>query len=191
MNHKRCLIRCHFQIINAVERRSPLNGIDYLEVASDQTTLVVHFLHPLAATTQFLVRGALEEWLGDLITVEEIAIEPIESQLEVKIQYIVRRTQERQVATFVRRAGDRCHRVLPGNCASAGFDSPSCPTAGLFDERRLQCPRLDCVYGRRNGAVARSRSPARRTAADAHRNCQRSPATRKVRPGAESGISGV
>ena len=56
----------------------------------------------LAATTQFLVRGALEEWLGDLITVEEIEIEPIESHLEVKIQYIVRRTQARQVASFVR-----------------------------------------------------------------------------------------
>ena len=30
--------------------RSRLNGIDYLEVSSDQKTLVVHFLHPLSST---------------------------------------------------------------------------------------------------------------------------------------------
>jgi uncharacterized protein len=56
----------------------------------------------LAATTQFLVRGALEQWLGELITVEEVEIEPNESRLEVIVRYIVRKTQQRQIATFSR-----------------------------------------------------------------------------------------
>ncbi|WP_088888988.1 hypothetical protein [Leptolyngbya ohadii] len=41
--------RAEVRDLRSVNGRSPLNGIDYLEVASDQTTLVVHFLHPLAA----------------------------------------------------------------------------------------------------------------------------------------------
>ncbi|MEB3283263.1 MAG: GPW/gp25 family protein [Lyngbya sp.] len=56
----------------------------------------------LAAATQFLVQGALEEWLGDLIEVEAIDIEPVESKLEVTVQYVVRRNQQRQIAQFSR-----------------------------------------------------------------------------------------
>jgi uncharacterized protein len=56
----------------------------------------------LAAVTQLLVQGALEQWLGDLIKVEAVDIETIESKLEITIQYILRRNQERQVAQFTR-----------------------------------------------------------------------------------------
>ena len=56
----------------------------------------------LATTTQFLVQGSLEQWLGDLIQLEGIDVQSVDSRLEVTIQYIVRRNQERQVATFVR-----------------------------------------------------------------------------------------
>lgn len=56
----------------------------------------------LAAATEFLVQGALEQWLGDLIEVEAIEIEPLESKLEVTVQYIVRRNQQRQIAQFSR-----------------------------------------------------------------------------------------
>ena len=43
--------RAEIRNLRQTNGRSPLNGIDYLEVASDQTTLVVHFLHPLPANT--------------------------------------------------------------------------------------------------------------------------------------------
>ena len=56
----------------------------------------------LAATTQFLVQGALQQWLGDLIVVESVQVESRDSILRVFIQYVVRRNQTRQTAEFSR-----------------------------------------------------------------------------------------
>lgn len=41
----------------------------------------------LAATTQFLVQGALQQWLGDLIAVEAVAVEAVDSTLRVRVRY--------------------------------------------------------------------------------------------------------
>jgi hypothetical protein len=56
----------------------------------------------LATATQFLVQGALQQWLGDVITVEGLAVEALDSSLRVTVQYVVNRTQQRQVAEFAR-----------------------------------------------------------------------------------------
>lgn len=56
----------------------------------------------LTATTEFLVQGALQQWLGDRIILEGVTVESEESQLKVTIQYVVRQTQQPQVATFSR-----------------------------------------------------------------------------------------
>lgn len=56
----------------------------------------------LATTTQFLVQGALQQWLGDIIDVSEVQVENYDSTLQVTIQYTVRRTQQSQVAQFER-----------------------------------------------------------------------------------------
>ena len=56
----------------------------------------------LATTTQFLVQGALQQWLGDLIEVNEVQVESEDSRLQVTIQYTIRRTQERRTAQFTR-----------------------------------------------------------------------------------------
>jgi len=56
----------------------------------------------LATATQFLVQGALQQWLGDLIQVEAVEVLSEDSTLEVTVQYIVRRNQQRQVAQFTR-----------------------------------------------------------------------------------------
>ena len=56
----------------------------------------------LAGTTQFLVQGALQEWLGDLIQVETVLAESEESTLRVTVEYIIRRDQSRQTAKFDR-----------------------------------------------------------------------------------------
>lgn len=56
----------------------------------------------LAAATQYLVQGALQQWLGDLIEVEDIVIENTDASLLVTIRYVVRQTQERQIAEFRR-----------------------------------------------------------------------------------------
>ncbi|MFB3921954.1 MAG: GPW/gp25 family protein [Terriglobia bacterium] len=59
----------------------------------------------LAAATQFLIQGALQQWLGDLIQVESVQVEAQDSTLRVTIQYLTRRTQTRQTATFSRGTG--------------------------------------------------------------------------------------
>jgi uncharacterized protein len=56
----------------------------------------------LASATQLTVQGALQQWLGDLILVESVDVENDDATLRVHVQYVVRRTQERQVAEFVR-----------------------------------------------------------------------------------------
>jgi phage baseplate assembly protein W len=56
----------------------------------------------LAAATQFLVQGALQQWLGDVIAVEAVQIEADDAALRVAIQYVIRRSQIRQTAEFTR-----------------------------------------------------------------------------------------
>lgn len=56
----------------------------------------------LAATVQLAVQGALQQWLGDLIQVEAVTTESEDATLKVTVQYLVRRTQQRQVAQFSR-----------------------------------------------------------------------------------------
>ena len=54
----------------------------------------------LAAATQYLVHGALQQWLGDLIQVEDVLVESVDSTLRVAVQYVVRRMQQREIARF-------------------------------------------------------------------------------------------
>lgn len=56
----------------------------------------------LATATQFLVQGALQQWLGDLIQVEAVGVTNPDASLQVTVQYVVRRTGQRQVAQFER-----------------------------------------------------------------------------------------
>ena len=62
--------------------------------ASDQLTTAV----------QYLVQGSLQQWLGDLIMVEEVAVQAIDSTVEVTVRYLVRRTQQRRTEQFSREA---------------------------------------------------------------------------------------
>jgi len=56
----------------------------------------------LATATQFLVQGALQQWLGDLIQIESVKTESEESTLRITIDYIIRRNQEHRTQTFSR-----------------------------------------------------------------------------------------
>lgn len=56
----------------------------------------------LAATIQFLVQGALQQWLGDLIQVGDVQVDAQDATLQVTVQYTVRLTQQSQVAQFTR-----------------------------------------------------------------------------------------
>ncbi|MDF5753128.1 GPW/gp25 family protein [Spongiactinospora sp. TRM90649] len=54
----------------------------------------------LAATTQFLVQGALQRWLGHLIAVEAVEVTGSDGVLRVLVRYVVLRTQQRVVDEF-------------------------------------------------------------------------------------------
>lgn len=56
----------------------------------------------LGAATQLAVQGALQQWLGELIRIEAVQVENREATVQVTVQYVVQRTQQRQVAQFQR-----------------------------------------------------------------------------------------
>lgn len=58
----------------------------------------------LAATVQFLVQGALQQWLADLILVESVEVSAVEARLAVQVQYRIRRTNQRRDDSFVQGA---------------------------------------------------------------------------------------
>jgi phage baseplate assembly protein W len=59
----------------------------------------------LAAATQMAVQAAIQEWLGDLLEVQEVSIEARESTLSAAVRYLVRRTGEEHTVRVERAAG--------------------------------------------------------------------------------------
>ena len=58
----------------------------------------------LAAATQFTVAAALQQWLGDLVQIQEVRVEADEGALNVTVAYVVILTQQQRVARFIRGA---------------------------------------------------------------------------------------
>jgi phage baseplate assembly protein W len=58
----------------------------------------------VAATLQLLVRGALQQWLGEAIRVDDVRAESQDSSLTVTVRYTVVLTQETATAQFTRTA---------------------------------------------------------------------------------------
>jgi uncharacterized protein len=56
----------------------------------------------MAAATQFLVQGALQQNLSELIEVNKVEVSADDNILNVTIKYVVRNTQQQQVAQFTR-----------------------------------------------------------------------------------------
>jgi phage baseplate assembly protein W len=55
----------------------------------------------LATATEFMVQGALQEIMGELIRVEAVDVAAEESTLRITVQYVVQRTQQRRVVEVV------------------------------------------------------------------------------------------
>ena len=58
----------------------------------------------LAAALQFTVQAALQQWLGDLIEVQQLEVESDDATLRVTLNYAVIRTGEQRTETFVQRS---------------------------------------------------------------------------------------
>jgi phage baseplate assembly protein W len=56
----------------------------------------------MAAATQYLVQGALQQNLSNLIVVNKVEVSAVDNILNVTIEYVVRNTQQQQVAQFTR-----------------------------------------------------------------------------------------
>jgi phage baseplate assembly protein W len=54
----------------------------------------------LVTASQLLIQGALQQNLGDLISLNDVEVEANDSTLTVIVQYTVRRTQQQQVVTL-------------------------------------------------------------------------------------------
>jgi phage baseplate assembly protein W len=58
----------------------------------------------LAVTTQALVQGALQQWLGELIQLEAVQVRSNDAELRISVQYRIVQTGERQAQVFTREA---------------------------------------------------------------------------------------
>ena len=56
----------------------------------------------LAATLQFTMQAALQQWLGDVIQVQALEVTSQDSILTVDLKYLVRRTNQEQTARLSR-----------------------------------------------------------------------------------------
>jgi uncharacterized protein len=54
----------------------------------------------LATTMQFMVQGALQQWLGDIIAIGDVQVINEDSTLQVTISYTVRSTQQSYIAQY-------------------------------------------------------------------------------------------
>jgi phage baseplate assembly protein W len=59
----------------------------------------------LATATQFMVQGALQQWLGELIQLEAVEVQSQDATLRVTVRYLLRATQERRIDRFEREVG--------------------------------------------------------------------------------------
>jgi len=54
----------------------------------------------LAATVQVTIQAGLQRWLSDVILVQKVEVTSEDSVLRVLVQYVVKRTNQTQTATF-------------------------------------------------------------------------------------------
>jgi hypothetical protein len=59
----------------------------------------------LAAATQVLVQGALQQWLGDVISVQQLDVSSVDERLEVDLVYVRRDTGQQVQLTFTAPSG--------------------------------------------------------------------------------------
>ena len=54
----------------------------------------------IASALQFTIQAGLQRWLGDVITAQKVEVTSEDSTLRVLVQYVVKRTNQTQTATF-------------------------------------------------------------------------------------------
>ena len=57
----------------------------------------------LATATEYLLQGALTQWLADVIQVDSVDVRNVGAELQITVQYRLVRNQERRKKTFSRK----------------------------------------------------------------------------------------
>jgi phage baseplate assembly protein W len=74
----------------------PEFGSGLLQAVFDPTSPEV------AAALQFTVQGGLQRWLGDVIEIRDLTVTAVEATLTVRIEYVLRLTDEVRTRVFSR-----------------------------------------------------------------------------------------
>jgi uncharacterized protein len=56
----------------------------------------------LAATVQFTLQAAIQRWLGDVVQVQSVDVQAVDSTLTVNLSYLVRPTNQQQTTIYTR-----------------------------------------------------------------------------------------
>lgn len=92
-----------YQMIEQLLFTSPGERVNRPDFGSGVMQLVFAPNSPeLAAATEHMIQSAIQQHLGDLIKPEAVTVTSEEATLTILVQYIVQRTQQRQVAQFER-----------------------------------------------------------------------------------------
>jgi phage baseplate assembly protein W len=54
----------------------------------------------IASALQFTIQAGLQRWLGDVIVAQKVEVTSEDSTLSVLVQYVIKRTNQTQTATF-------------------------------------------------------------------------------------------
>ncbi|MEP6861381.1 MAG: GPW/gp25 family protein [Deltaproteobacteria bacterium] len=55
-----------------------------------------------ATTLQSTIPAAIQQWLGDVVQIQNVEVTNVEATLDVTVRYVIRQTQQPQVAVFSR-----------------------------------------------------------------------------------------
>jgi uncharacterized protein len=80
---------------------SPGERVNRAEFGSGLLQMVFEPNSPeLAATLQFAMQSALQQWLGDVVQVLALDVKSVEANLNVTVHYLIRRTNEQRTVSF-------------------------------------------------------------------------------------------
>jgi len=56
----------------------------------------------VSSTTQMLIQSSLQQWIGNIITVQSVVVRNDNSSLHISVKYVLNETQEHVAADFIK-----------------------------------------------------------------------------------------
>jgi phage baseplate assembly protein W len=93
------------QIIEQLIFTNPGERVNRPTFGTGVLQLLFGFNSPeLAATVQFTMEAAIQQWLGDVVELQKLEVTSVDSTLTIEISYSIRRTSEQDSFTLTRTA---------------------------------------------------------------------------------------